>query len=97
MKYEDAIKSNHLVLVEFYASWCPHCQRMAPIVEQIKDILSASLSVYQYEIDDNQTLADRENIKDIPTFIVYRDGEEMWRQSGEMSADDLLQHIEKYN
>ncbi len=97
MKYEDAIKSNHLVLVEFYASWCPHCQRMAPIVEQIKEILSASLSVYQYEIDDNQTLADRENIKDIPTFIVYRDGEEMWRQSGEMTADDLLQHIEKYN
>ncbi len=97
MKYEDAIKSNHLVLVEFYASWCPHCQRMAPIVEQIKETLSASLSVYQYEIDDNQTLADRENIKDIPTFIVYRDGEEMWRQSGEMTADDLLQHIEKYN
>lgn len=96
MNYDDAIKSTQVVLVEFYASWCPHCQRMAPIVENIREELRGKVDVYQYEIDDQQALADKENVRDIPTFIVYRDGNEMWRQSGEMTADDLMAHIRKY-
>lgn len=96
MNYDDAIKSTQVVLVEFYASWCPHCQRMAHIVENIREQLKGKVDVYQYEIDDQQALADKENVRDIPTFIVYRDGNEMWRQSGEMTADDLMAHIRKY-
>lgn len=96
MNYEDAIKSTQVVLVEFYASWCPHCQRMAPIVEKIRKEVEGKVDVYQYEIDDNQDLADKENVRDIPTFIVYRDGNEMWRQSGEMTAEDLMSHIKAF-
>lgn len=85
-----------MVLVEFFASWCPHCQRMMPIVEQIKELLEGSAKVYQYDIDENKELASENSVESIPTFIVYKNGEEKWRQSGEMPADELLSKIRQY-
>lgn len=96
MTYDEAIKSTPTVLVEFYASWCPHCQRMMPIVEQIKELLNGQVDVYQLDIDENRELADKEKVESIPTFIVYKNGAEMWRQSGEMQADLLLEKIRQY-
>lgn len=96
MTYDEAIKSAPTVLVEFYASWCPHCHHMMPIVEQIKELLAGSVDVYQLDIDENKELADKESVQSIPTFIVYKDGREMWRQSGEMEAEVLLANVQKY-
>ncbi len=96
MTYNDAITSTPAVLVEFYASWCPHCQRMMPVVEQIKELLEGSADVYQFEIDENRELANAQNVESIPTFIVYKDGKEMWRRSGEVDADVLLSEVRRY-
>lgn len=96
MSYNEVIKSAPVVLVEFYASWCPHCKKMMPIVAQIKELLSGQIDVYQFDIDENQDLADNEQVESIPTFIVYKEGKEMWRQSGEMPADVLLANIQKF-
>lgn len=96
MVYNNVINSAGTVLVEFYASWCPHCHRMMPIVEQIKELLEGKIEVYQFDIDQNQAIADENDVSSIPTFIVYRNGKEMWRQSGEMKADVLLAHIQKF-
>lgn len=96
MTYNEAIKSTPTVLVEFYASWCPHCQRMMPIVDQIKQLLDGKVDVYQFDIDENRELADQEKVESIPTFIVYKNGQEVWRNSGEMEADILLANIQRY-
>ncbi len=96
MTYDEAIKSAPVVLVEFFASWCPHCKRMMPIVAQIKELLSDEIDVYQFDIDENQKLADQEKVESIPTFIVYKNGKEMWRESGEMPAEVLLANVQKY-
>lgn len=96
MNYNEVIKSAPVVLVEFFASWCPHCKKMMPIVAQIKELLSGQIEVYQFDIDENQDLADNEQVESIPTFIVYKEGKEMWRQSGEMPADVLLANIQKF-
>lgn len=96
MTYNESIKSTPTVLVEFYASWCPHCQRMMPIVEQIKELLDGKVDVYQFDIDENRELANQEKVESIPTFIVYKNGQEVWRNSGEMEADILLAHIQRY-
>lgn len=82
--------------MEFYASWCPHCQRMMPVVEQIKILLEGSADIYQFEIDENRELADAQKVESIPTFIVYKDGKEMWRRSGEIDADVLLSEVRRY-
>ncbi len=96
MTYNQAITSTPAVLVEFYASWCPHCQRMMPVVEQIKILLEGSADIYQFEIDENRELADAQKVESIPTFIVYKDGKEMWRRSGEIDADVLLSEVRRY-
>ena len=59
MDYKELINSNPVVVVEFYASWCPHCQRMMPVVDQIKQLLGDKATVHQFDIDENQSLADR--------------------------------------
>lgn len=96
MTYTDAINSSKTVLVEFYASWCPHCHRMAPIVEQIKELLAGKVNVFQLDVDENSEEAQRQDATSIPTFIVYRDGVEQWRQSGEMDGNVLLSKVESY-
>lgn len=96
MNYSEIINSNPVVLVEFYASWCPHCKRMMPVVEQVKELLAGKVNVYQFDIDENEELSDREGVKTIPTFIIYRDGKEQWRQSGEMDGLVLLGKVEQY-
>lgn len=96
MNYSEIINSNPVALVEFYASWCPHCKRMMPVVEQVKELLAGKVNVYQFDIDENEELSDREGVKTIPTFIIYRDGKEQWRQSGEMDGQVLLSKVEQY-
>lgn len=96
MNYNEIINSSEVVLVEFFASWCPHCQRMMPIVAQIKELLQGKVNVYQFDIDENADLAQREGADSIPTFIIYKNGKEQWRESGEMDGQVLLSKIESY-
>ena len=96
MNYNEVIKSSPVVLVEFFASWCPHCQRMMPIVAQIKELLAGQVNVYQYDIDENSELASEVGADSIPTFIIYKDGKEVWRESGEMDGQVLLSKIESF-
>ena len=94
MDYTQEINSAPVVLVEFYASWCPHCQRMMPIVEDIKTLLADNLKVVQLDLDENQEEADQAGVKSIPTFLLYDDGKEVMRETGEMSAEMLLKKIQ---
>lgn len=96
MNYSELTQSSKVVLVEFYATWCPHCQRMMPVVGQIKELLDGQVDVYQFDIDKNRELADGARVESLPTFIVYRDGREVWRETGEMDGQVLLDKIESY-
>ena len=95
MTYKELTASTEKVLVEFYASWCPHCQRMMPIVADVKKKLAGKVTVAQFDIDENSELSDEQGVETIPTFIVYKNGREVWRQSGEMAESDLLAAVEK--
>lgn len=94
MTYEELTKSSPVVLVEFYASWCPHCQRMMPIVADIKKRVESRAVVAQFDIDENEQLSAEQGVASIPTFILYKDGREVWRNTGEMAENDLLNRIE---
>lgn len=96
MNYSEIIKSSDVVLVEFFASWCPHCQRMMPVVDEIRSLLDGKADIYQFDIDKNQELAAENNVENIPTFIIYKDGKQVWRQSGEMPEDTLLNQVKNY-
>lgn len=96
MTYDQAISEKGVVLVEFYATWCPHCKKMAPIVEQVKELLDNRAAVVQLDIDLNQEAADAADVSGVPTFIVYVSGKEEWRHSGEIDGNALLSKVESY-
>ena len=94
MTYNDLISSSKTVFVEFYATWCPHCQRMMPVIEQIRELVGDSAKIYQLDVDKDSELADEEKVTGTPTFILYSNGQEVWRYSGEIDGNVLLQKIE---
>lgn len=94
--YESLVGSAPTVLVEFYASWCPHCRRMMPVVADIRELIGQTVPIYQLDIDQNQEAAEAAGAESVPTFIIYRDGKAVWRHSGEMEGNDLLQKIQQF-
>lgn len=96
MEYTEAINSAPVVLVEFFATWCGHCARMAPIVEEIKELLAGKVDIYQLDVDRNEEAVEAMEVNSTPTFILYKNGRQEWRESGEMEADVLLAKIQAY-
>lgn len=96
MTYSEITKESPLVLVEFFATWCPHCQRMMPVVAEVKKELEGVAQVVQLDVDKEQEFANEAGVQGIPTFIVYKEGKEMWRQSGEMEGSSLLEAVRKF-
>ena len=96
MEYKEIINSSNVVLVEFFASWCPHCQRMMPVVEEVKELLGDKASVYQFDVDKYQSLTEENEVESYPTFIVYKEGKEVWRQAGEMPGEELYRAVARF-
>lgn len=94
MDYKILVKSSEVVMVEFFATWCPHCQRMMPVVEQVKELVDGKAKIYQLDIDKNQESADAAGVNSVPTFIFYKNGEEVKRLQGETEGQNLLNEIE---
>ncbi len=94
MDYSQEINSTPVVLVEFFASWCPHCQRMMPVVAEAKERLAGKVKVLQFDIDKNQELSQQEKVEYLPTFLLYDNGKEVMRQTGEMPLETLLEKIQ---
>lgn len=94
MTYDELLLSSPVLLVEFYATWCPHCQKMMPVVEKVRQQLDGRAAVAQLDIDKNQQDADKAGVQSIPTFILYHDGIEKWRHTGEIDGEVLLSKVE---
>lgn len=84
------------IMAEFYATWCPHCKRMQPVVEEFKKSVEGILEVVQVDVDEEKPLADFYTIETVPTFILMRKGEQLWRQSGELSLKRLEKAVRDF-
>ena len=93
---EEKLNNGDWVMAEFYATWCPHCQRMQPIVEEFKKRMKGTLEVVQVDVDQESDLAEFYTIESTPTFILFRKGEQLWRQSGEMSIERLENTVKEF-
>lgn len=97
-KFNELIAGDKPVLVEFFATWCPHCQRMAPRMEELKRRMGAKLKVVQLDIDSpaNEAAIRHFSVDSTPTFILFDHGRQKWRDSGEYETDDLISVIEEH-
>lgn len=94
--FKDVISGNQLVLVDFFATWCQPCKMMHPILEQVKDVLGDRIRIIKIDVDQQGDIAGEYQIRSIPTLMLFRNGENLWRQSGAMSKADLLSVIDPF-
>ncbi|MBP3537558.1 MAG: thioredoxin family protein [Muribaculaceae bacterium] len=94
--YTSLINSAPLVMVEFFATWCPHCQAMMPVIAQIRELVGSNAEIYQLDVDRNQEASEANGVEATPTFIIYRNGEPVWRFAGEIDGNVLLQKLESF-
>lgn len=94
---EKVLDANGIVFVEFFASWCPHCQAFAPEYAQISEQLGNQAAFYQVEIDQSRELADAYNIEEIPTIIVFFNGEQVDELIGAQPESVFEEIIERLN
>ena len=92
-KFSDIINKDKLVLVDFFAEWCGPCKMMTPILKQVKDNLGSRVSIIKIDVDKNQSLAAKYQVRGVPTLMLFKNGEQVWRQSGLLQKDDLINII----
>ncbi|MCX4264148.1 MAG: thioredoxin [Muribaculaceae bacterium] len=87
--FNDIIKQSKPTLVDFFATWCGPCRMQAPILEDVKKRMGDQANILKVDIDQNQAVAERYNVQSIPTIIVFKNGEALWRTVGVQQADVL--------
>ena len=87
--FAELIKGDVPVLVDFHATWCAPCKAMAPVLQQVASELGDEVKVIKIDIDQNRPLAEKLQIRGVPTFIIYRQGKTIWRDSGMRTAQEL--------
>lgn len=91
--FSDIIRSNRPTLVDFYATWCGPCKAMAPILDHVKKEMGDDVRILKIDVDKNPKVADKFKIRGVPTFILFKNGEVVWRQSGGMDAQSMILKI----
>ena len=94
--FNDIINSDQLTLVDFFATWCGPCKMMHPVLEQLKDELGESIRIIKIDVDKNTNLAMNYRVQSVPTLMLFRKGEMLWRQSGALRLNDLKAIVSQY-
>ncbi len=91
--FDQLVNQEVPVLVDFYADWCGPCKSMAPILKQLKTELKDSISIIKINVDTNQRIAAKYQVQGVPTFMVFQNGKQIWRQSGMQTVAQLKQAL----
>ena len=95
-KFQDIIADNTPVLVDFFAEWCGPCKMMKPVLEELKKKMGNKIIILKIYIDKNISLSSEYRIQSVPTLVLWKQGEIIWRQSGALSLNELEQILSSY-
>ena len=95
-KFSQIINQDKPVLVDFFADWCGPCKMMSPILKEVKDALGEAVSIIKINVDNNQQLAAQYQVRGVPTLILFKKGKQLWRQSGVLQKNELIQIINSH-
>lgn len=93
--FEELIQSEKPVLVDFFATWCGPCMAMRPVLEEVKKSVGDTARIVKIDVDQHEPLAARYHIQAVPTFILFKKGQNLWRHSGIISGKELVDIIKQ--
>ena len=95
--FNDIINSNQPVLVDFYADWCGPCKMLAPILKEVKRELKDSIKIVKIDVDKNESLSSKYQVRGVPTLLLFKNGKQLWRQSGVLQKDEIISIIKQHS
>lgn len=96
LRLKQALNDSAPTLIEFYADWCPHCQAMMPVVAELRERLGESAHIIQVEGEEHEEIENRYKVKVYPTWVLMKDGQEVWRDSGEKPLEELEEMVKQF-
>lgn len=94
--FNNIIHSETPVLVDFHANWCGPCKMLAPILKDVKSELGERIKIIKIDVDKNQSLASKYQVKGVPTMLIFKNGQQVWRQSGVLQKNQIVEAIEPH-
>ncbi len=96
MTFNEMIQSDKPVLVDFFAEWVGPCKMMSPILKEVKDSLGDEVTIIKVDVDKNPQAAAAYQVQGVPTLIVFKKGEAVWRQSGVVPKAGLVNILQQF-
>lgn len=88
--FQELINSETPVLVDFYATWCGPCRMMSPVLEDVASRMGNQAKIIKVDVDKNPQAASAYQVRGVPTLIIFKKGQMVWRQSGVVPAEILI-------
>lgn len=95
-QFDELIKREKPVLVDFYATWCGPCRVMSPILEDLRKTVGDKALIIKVDVDEEVELSLRYNVQSVPTLMIFKKGELVWRETGIRQTHLLEQILEKF-
>jgi len=87
--FNELINGQVPVLVDFSAEWCGPCKMMGPVLKQLKERMEDKVRILKIDVDSNRELAQKYNIRSVPTLMLFQEGKSKWSGVGVMTSDYL--------
>ena len=94
--FSTIINDTKPVLIDFYADWCGPCKMLAPILQEVKAELAETVKIVKIDVDKNQALAEKFQVRGVPTMILFKNGKQLWRESGLVQKNQLVALIQSH-
>ena len=93
--FNKLVNGEKAVLIDFHAEWCGPCKMQSPILKELAKEVSNRVKIVKIDVDKNQTIAQRYNVKGVPTLALFRAGKLLWKESGMRTKHQLLEILDQ--
>jgi len=95
--FDELISGDKPVLIDFFATWCGPCQSLSPILQEVAREVGDGARVIKIDVDKNPSIAQKYQVRGVPTMVIFKNGQPIWRQSGVLPKQAIVEAIKAHS